>query len=212
MDRYDSQSRYCYPGTNVLENKFFLEDQEKLNKAERLYTGKRVSELYDNPIRGNFNLKHLQKIHKYIFQDVYRFAGEIRDEQIRKDATTFAHPQYIESYSKQQFQLLKNEKHLKGLNVDDFSSRASYYMGEINMIHPFREGNGRAQREFIRTLAVKNGYELDWNRVDPERLLKASIRSVIDPKDLADVIRDSIINEQPDRFIMKLFEDRGLER
>lgn len=78
---------------------------------------------------------------------------------------------------------MKGEKFLKGLDVDDFSSRAGYYMGEINMIHPFREGNGSAQREFIRKLAMKNGYELNWNRVDPERLLKASIQSVTDHKE-----------------------------
>lgn len=212
MSKYEGQSRYCYPGTEVLMNKFLIDDQEKLNKVERLLTGKRLAELYEKPIPGNFNLKHLQNIHQYIFQDLYSFAGEIRDEQIRKGTTYFAHPQHIESYSKEQLQFLKGEKFLKGLDVNDFSSRAAYYMGEINMIHPFREGNGRTQREFIRTLAMKNGYELNWNRVDPERLLKASIQSVTDHKELGKVLRDSIVNDLPDRFISKLFEERTIER
>ena len=107
---------------------------------------------------------------------------------------------------------LKAEKHLKGLDVEQFSERAAYYMSEINVLHPFREGNGRAQREYSRTLAMKNGYELDWSRVDQQEFLDASIKSVRDPKDLGELIKDSIVNQEPDRAIIKIFEIRTLER
>ena len=85
-------------------------------------------------------------------------------------------------------------------------------MSEINVLHPFREGNGRAQREYSRTLAMKNGYELDWSRVDQQEFLDASIKSVRDPKDLGELIKDSIVNQEPDRAIIKIFEIRTLER
>lgn len=213
MDTNRTQSKYCYPGTDVLINKLSIMDQERLTIAERGYTLRRMGELLDKPIPGNFNLKHLQQIHKYLFQDIYDFAGKIRDVPLQKNQSLFALPQTIESYySKEVLQPLKNEKYLKGLDVDQFSERAGHYMAETNMVHPFREGNGRAQREFFRTLAMKNGYDLDWDRVDSKRLLAASIRSEWDPKELGKVIRDTIINEQPERAIMKVFEERTLER
>jgi cell filamentation protein len=212
MSKYESQSKYRYPGTDVLINKLGIHDEEKLMKAERIFTGKRIAELHDKPVPGNFDLKHLQSIHKYIFQDIYDFAGKIRDEQIGKDTMRFASPLHIDSYSKELFKELKAEKFLKGLDVNGFSERAAYYMSEINMLHPFAEGNGRSQREYTKTLAMKNGYELDWDKVDTKDLLDASIKSVNDPRELGEIIKNAIVNEQPDRAISRIFEVRTLER
>ncbi|WP_029191439.1 Fic family protein, partial [Paenibacillus elgii] len=80
------------------------------------------------------------------------------------------------------------EKFLKDLPMADFAKCASHYMAEINVLHPFREGNGRAQREFIRQLAVNAGYQLDWSRVDKSLVMQASIRSKVDTQDLSNVI------------------------
>ncbi|MFE8703889.1 Fic/DOC family protein [Cytobacillus sp. FJAT-54145] len=213
MSKYQQHhSKYCYPGTEVLINKLNIQDLSKLEKAERIFTLKRLAELHHKPIPGDFNLKHLKEIHKHLFQDIYPFNGQIRNEQISKGATTFASPLHIESYSKELFKELKSEKQLKHLDVEQFSERAAHYMSEINILHPFREGNGRTQREFIRTLAMKNGYELDWSRVDTKTLLDASIKSVRDPKDLGEVIKDSIVNQQPERVIIEIFEERTLSR
>lgn len=212
MSKYQHHSKYCYPGTEVLINKLNIQDPSKLEKAERIFTLKRLAEIHHKPIPGDFNLKHLKEIHKHLFKDIYSFNGQIRNEQISKGATTFASPLHIESYSKDLFKELKSEKHLKHLDVEQFSERAAYYMSEINHLHPFREGNGRAQREFVRTLAMKNGYELDWSRVDTKTLLDASIKSVRDPKDLGEVIKDSIVNQQPERVIIEIFEERTLSR
>ncbi|MGG3641463.1 Fic family protein [Bacillus gobiensis] len=212
MNKYKSQSKYYYPNTNILINKLEIKDEEKLNKAERIFTTKRIAELDRKPKIGNFSLRHLQSIHKHIFQDIYEFAGQIRDENIAKGTTQFASPMYIESYSKELHQHLKSERYLKGLKVDDFSRRAAYYMSEINMLHPFREGNGRTQREYIRTLALKNGYDLDWSRVDQKALLDASIQSVLNPDALGDIIHKTIVNDEPNRSLIRLFDENTLER
>ena len=101
MSRYQSQSKYCYPGTDVLINKLDIRDLERLEKAERIYTGIRMAQIELKPIPGDFDLKHMQKIHKHIFQDLYEFSGRIRDETIWKGTTQFASPLYIESNAKE---------------------------------------------------------------------------------------------------------------
>lgn len=206
MNRYRSQSVYCYTGTDVLINKFDEKDPEKLDNLETTFTTRRIYQLYENPIYGSFGLKHLQKIHRFIFQDVYSFAGVFRDEQIEKGTTTFAHPLHINSYGTDVFKQLKNEKFLKEIDKEKFSERTSYFLGEVNILHPFREGNGRVQREFFRLLAMKNGYELDWSKIGQEDMLKASIDSVSNSNAFKRILLDAIVNEVPDSFLIKQFK------
>ncbi|WP_229692080.1 Fic/DOC family protein [Paenibacillus radicis (ex Gao et al. 2016)] len=148
--------------------------------------------MHQNPCLGSFDLKHLKAIHHYIFQDIYPFAGQIRDEDISK-GFYFAPSQYILLQAKEIFRKLREESYLVGLDLEEFSQKAAELMGDINHLHPFREGNGRTQREFIRCLALRAGYKLDWSRVSTKETLDASIRSVVDDTPLADVIRRCII-------------------
>jgi cell filamentation protein len=207
MNNYDNQqSKYCYPGTDTLINKYGIKDDKKLEKVETAHTKHRLSELEQNPLTGSFGVKHLQKIHKYIFQDLYSFAGEFREEGIAK-GTTFAAPLFLNQNGKELLnRQLKDEKFLKGLNKDEMSKRLSYYMGELNFLHPFREGNGRAQREFIRTLGLKNGYNLDWTRIDKQTMLNASINSVLDSDAFIPVFKEVITNDEPDRDLIKSYQ------
>ncbi len=85
---------YCYPNSDVLINKLNIRDNDILSEAERRLTMLRISDLIDNPIKGEFDLKHLQTIHKYIFQDIYDWAGEIRTVDIAKQ-NMFCKVQYI---------------------------------------------------------------------------------------------------------------------
>jgi cell filamentation protein len=75
---------------------------------------------------------------------------------------------------------LKKENYLQGLSTDPFVERLTYYFTELNVIHPFREGNGRVLREFIRCLALKAGYTINWADVDPKSMLEAMIQSPYD--------------------------------
>lgn len=172
------QSVYCYEDSKVLINKLDIREEALLKEADTEYSVQRLLELAVQPVKGLFTINHLQNIHRYIFQDVYPFAGKLREEDISKGNTVFARSQHIKSYLSSILTKLKNESYLVGLPAHDFSIKVAYYMAEINIIHPFREGNGRATREFIRCLGLKCGYPLNWARVNPDKLLQASIQSI----------------------------------
>lgn len=173
MSRYSVEDIYCYPGSSVLRNKLGLKDQDQLDQYEAEITALRLVELQEKPIKGHFDLDHLKKLHFHIFQDVYDWAGEIRTVDISRGASRFAHAQYIESAAKTLFAKLKKENELKGLSLDDFSLRAAHYLSEINVLHPFREGNGRAQRAFITQLCRDAGYDLDYSDLEQDELFDA---------------------------------------
>ena len=86
------------------------------------------------------------------------------------------------------FKELKNENYLADLSKEELAERLAYYLSELNVLHPYREGNGRTTREFIRELALKNGYNLNLSKVTPQDFLKASIKSIADTTDLANLI------------------------
>ena len=199
FSRYDQkdsiQSIYCYEDTDILINKIDIRDSDLLAEADTEYSAQRLLELDAQPIKSTFTLNHLQSIHKYIFQDIYPFAGKLRLEDISKGNTMFARSQYIKSYLTSILAELKNENYIRGLSHKVFCIRAAYYMAELNIIHPFREGNGRAIREFIRCLGVKSGYTINWDRVDKNMILQASILSAKDSTELAKCIEACIENE-----------------
>src|SRR5690606_2085760 len=141
-----------------------------------------------------FNLKHLQAIHKRLFADLYEWAGQLRHVEITKGASNFARYQVIESGARQLFQRLAAENYLQGLDAEHFSQRAGYYLGEINVLNPFGEGNGRAQREFIRELAQKAGYRIDWSRINQKDMIRASIEAYNGrPESMAALIRACMV-------------------
>ncbi|GGF19799.1 Fic family protein [Halobacillus andaensis] len=190
--RYGSgSSRYCYPGTSVLINHYDIMDDRQLQSMENILATQRLSEMQATPVQGDFDLRHLQKIHENIFKDLYPFAGELRSENITKDGFTFAQAQFIREAALELFSQLLEED-WDGMNKEQLAARVAHYMAEINVLHPFREGNGRSLREFIRCLALEAGYFIDWAAVPKEQVLKASIESVRDPASLKNVIFESL--------------------
>ena len=169
-----SSDPYVYPGTTVLKNIPGIRNQEILDRIEADRVGQRSLELIERPLSGLFGIEHLQGIHRYLFQDVYEWAGDFRTVDIAKGNSYFAHVPYIESTLKGLFGELSEERHLRGLNQERFASRLAQILGTLNAVHAFREGNGRAQREFVRELAYKNTYWIDWNKVSREELYEAS--------------------------------------
>lgn len=168
--------RYCYPGSDVLKNKMGIRDIEQLYEMERKLTMLRILELLDKPVRGAFDLQHLQAIHAYIFQDVYDWAGELRKVDIAK-GNMFCNAMFLSCQAQEIFGKLKTENYLYGLEEDDFADRLAYYFSEMNALHPFREGNGRSQREFIRCLALHNGYVINFVNAGRDEMLEASRES-----------------------------------
>ena len=192
FSKYDvyttTQSIYCYPDSNVLKNKLNIKDNKLLKTAEEEITLIKQMELLKNPIKGNFSKAHLMNIHKFIFEDIYLFAGKIRQEQISKADTMFYPPNLIDGELDKVFAKIKEKNMLRETDEEKVFDHLAYVMAELNIIHPFREGNGRTIREFIRLMAKRMGYDLNWGNVDKDGILEASIMSADNYKVLIGIL------------------------
>ncbi len=159
----------------VLRNKLGITDAHELESHIARLSFIRVVELEDKPIPGSFDIRHLRLIHRHIFQDIFPWAGDFREVTTsRTNSFGFPPPQFILPSLETLFAALKSENYLKALDPDTFARRAGHYLGEINAIHPFREGNGRTQREFLRCLALQAAHPLTWAALTPEENNEAS--------------------------------------
>ena len=201
---YEWDQRYCYPHSNVLVNKLGIEDAEKLRIAEREITSVRMANAKINVIKGNFDLLHLRKIHKYMFGDIYEWAGKIRWVNIAK-GNMFCNYEFIESNADILFRELKQENFLKNASNEQIPLRLSYYLSEINVLHPFREGNGRTQRLFIEYLAENAGYNVDFSQVTDKQMIQASADSFLRDYTKMDAIFCSITSSAQDNSITQTF-------
>jgi cell filamentation protein len=169
-----SEDPYVYPGTSVLRNRFGLADAADLDRVERLHTTNRSLE----PIpRGSFDLVHLRAIHHHLFQDIYDWAGELRTVEISKGSQQFQLRKFIETGMGDVHGRLVRSRFLKGLSAAAFAEQAAVIVGDINYIHPFREGNGRTQLQYLKQLADKAGHRLDLARIEGPKWIEASVLS-----------------------------------
>jgi cell filamentation protein len=166
-----TEDPYLYPGTNVLRNKLEIRDLTALDRAERRLVAQRVK---DGIPRGNFDLDHLRAIHRHLFQDIYDWAGKLRTVEISKDGHQFQFRRYIETGMGDVHRRLVKADFLKGLSPEDFARAAGNIIGDVNYVHPFREGNGRTQLQYLKQLAQQAGYGLDLTKLDRTAWLQAS--------------------------------------
>jgi cell filamentation protein len=175
---YEDFEGYCYPGTDILKNKLGIKNDDALTIAEREITSLKLLKLYNMPVVENFNLKTLCEIHKIIFEDIYEWAGQTRrGDFLSKGNSIFCRGPYIDENAKVIFGNILKENNLCGLSKMKFIDRMAYYMGEINALHPFREGNGRTAREFFRQLSLNAKYTLDFTKTEKRKLLTADIEA-----------------------------------
>lgn len=170
---YERDDYYCYPESTVLKNKLGIKDEKLLNEAERKITALKLGELERNPLPGELNFDYYRKIHQFLFSDIYDWAGENRKIDISR-GDIFCMHELIDECMNHLMDELKAENYLNGLNKSEIVSRLAYYIGEINTIHPFREGNGRTQRAFIRELAARNNFHLVFDNITPQEMIEAS--------------------------------------
>ena len=172
MNRYSSaDDPYCYPGTDVLRNKFDIRDSDKLADAERRLG---YSKVLEEPPKGRFDRAHLMAHHRQLFGDLYPWAGKPRTVGIAKGVYRFEPPERITKELDRVLGNVASEKHLKGLAPEAFCDRAAEHFSDLNVIHPFRDGNGRTLRRFFEQLAERAGHRLDWSKVPPELMIEAS--------------------------------------
>lgn len=172
-----SDDPYIYPETDVLRNTRDIRDGAELETVEASLSYLRSLQLASHPIPGDYDLAHLQAFHRYLFGDLYEWAGELRTVVLVKTGL-FCLPEHIESYGAEILGKLAEEHQLSGLDREPFIDRLAHYLGDVNALHPFRDGNGRAQRAFFVQLASKAGYRLDWELVDPQRNTDASVAAM----------------------------------
>jgi cell filamentation protein len=158
---------YLYPGTETLENLFGERDEERLGKIEADYTGFRIRELMDVPVQGSHDVHHLCGIHRYIFQDIFEWAGEIRTINMEKPESVLGglSVEYAD-ITKIRQRLELSLSHLQkvdwgSLNIPDKAESFSRRMADIWKIHPFREGNTRTVVTFCCDFADSHDFPLD---------------------------------------------------
>jgi len=210
---------YLDPPSGILRNKFGLTNQEALNQAESNSVSMRSTLLQLNTINGNFDSEHLKQIHSYLFRDVYDWAGQFRTIPLAKadyvqgrEFTKFTAPELIEEQLDKAFCQLAEEHYFAGLQRREFARKVAALLSEINRIHPFREGNGRAQRQFVRQLADNLGYKLHFTVVSKERLIQASILSATGDMTMMERLLDEITDTeriQPLAKVITHLEKKG---
>ncbi|MBR6510500.1 MAG: Fic family protein [Clostridia bacterium] len=173
----DAITADCYKGTTCLINKFGIKDDKQLSLIEGQITFAKGSELEQNPIKGNFDFEHYKAIHKYLFDEIYEWAGIIRTVDLSKKGTKFAKVTEIEKLADACFSRLKSENYFKGQAFDEYINNIVDFYCVINMLHPFREGNGRTQRIFISQLIRFAGYEIDFSSINTDDLMSATIHA-----------------------------------
>lgn len=186
--------KYCYPNSNVLINKKNITNARELFQVEVEYAGTRLVELQENPIKGNFDFKHLCKIHRYIFQDLYSWAGKIRTIDIGK-GNMFCYVQNINGYAESIFSKYFSSCYEAKDNRELFVEILADNYADLNALHPFREGNGRSQREFAREICLACGYIFDLSVTTHKEMLEASITAFnkADNSKLVEIFKKAVI-------------------
>lgn len=165
---------YVYKGTSVLKNKLKTRDANVLSAFEVEMTTLRAEE----PLpAGRFGTAHYGAVHRHLFQDVYRWAGRYRTVRTGKDGNWFCYPEYIPREMERLFGGLRGHNFFSDGDFSDFADGTARFLAELNAIHPFREGNGRAQLAFFFLLARKAGHPLDLSRIRPEPFLATMVAS-----------------------------------
>lgn len=189
---YDAiNSKYTYKGTDILKNKLDIKDENLLKEYETRIVAFKIATISTLTLPMKYTPDRLKFIHKYLFEDIFYFAGEYRQENITKDNFRFSEFEYIEDNIKQIFEKIDIDE-MKKMSFNDFVVRLSYIMTELNVLHPFREGNGRTIRELIREICFDCGYVIDWYEINHDDILRASKKAIVDETEQIKMLRRSV--------------------
>ena len=180
----DSLTADCYTGTSCLKNKLDNRDEEMLAEYEAMVTTAKVALLEQNPLPGNFDFDHYRAIHKFLFEDLYAWAGQLRTVDMSKKGTAFVKAGEIKMLGEKAFARLNHRHNFAGLAHEDFVENIVDFYSVINLLLPFREGNGRTQRVFFTQLIRSAGYDIDFSQIDTDELMVATIQAAGGVNDL----------------------------
>jgi len=185
----------CYPGTTVLVNKHNIQDEALLNEIEATVVSAKTVLWEQNPLLSTFDFAHYKAIHRFLFEDLFDWAGEVRTVNISKKGTSFCPFGDIETLADSIFARLHSRKLFRDLELSEFISEIVDFYCVTNDLHPFREGNGRTQRIFITQLIRNAGYEFDFTYVDGDLLMIATIQSANGVTDLLTELFEKMIKK-----------------
>lgn len=173
----DPISANCYEGTTCLINKFHLRNEEQLANLEATITHAKTTLLESQPANLPLDFDYYKSIHRFLFEDLYDWAGELRTVDISKKGTAFCPADQLETLCSACFDRLEKLNYFNGLSKSKFIDELVDFYCTTNLLHPFREGNGRTQRIFIAKLIEYNGYQFDFSNIDPTDLMTATIQA-----------------------------------
>ena len=162
----------------ILYNIENIKDEKVLAVYESLKVSRRLEELYERPLKIK-DSNSLLTLHHYLFQDVYEWAGETRTVNISKDGKPFFEGERFEMGFKYIDNLILEYRNIKRDNKKELAIKLADILDNVNFLHPFRDGNGRAQREFLRILALEKGLTLNLNPADNEDVYKRYMKGTI---------------------------------
>lgn len=167
----------CYPDTTILVNKFGIKNQKELDSVERQLVLLKGSQIEKNTAFENVDFDFYKSLHHQLFSDLYEWAGKIRSINISKKGTVFCQSDEIERIGILKFKRLEKLNFLKNLNKEEFVEELTELYNDLNMLHPFREGNGRTLRLFVTLLARNAGYNISFAECDSDLLMIATIKA-----------------------------------
>ena len=173
----ESSQNSCYPGTSVLINKLGIQNQEQLDENEALIVGVKTIQFELSPFSGPLDFPYYKRLHRFLFDELYDWAGTVRSIDLSKQRTRFCAADKIESLAEKMFGRVEAMNFFCDLSREDFIVELTDFYSGINYLHPFREGNGRTQRLYFRQLAQRAGYKLDFSAVDSDRMMIATIHA-----------------------------------
>lgn len=168
----------CYENSTVLINKFDIRDEQELEIIERNITGVLMAQASIEIPFKNVDFEFYKNLHRYIFSDIYDWAGTVRKVDMSKKGTNFCPAAKIEERANAIFDRLKSQQFLKTIEDDEFVCEFVDLYCDLNYLHPFREGNGRIQRLFLSMLLSNLGKRIDFKEIDADLLMIATIKSV----------------------------------
>ena len=192
----------CYENTTCLINKFVILDEDKLKKVEADITFAKATILESNPISNKFDLEHYKAIHRFLFEDIYDWAGSFRTVDMSKKGTGFCSADQLDDVARNCFSRLAENNLFSDLDRDEFVDAIVDFYCATNMLHPFREGNGRTQRIFISQLIHHNGYDFDFSDIDSDDLMIATIQAANGVTDFLKQLFDENISAQSNEITM----------
>lgn len=177
-DKYGVASdKYCYSGSDVVINLLNIRDPDILSEAEAEFTAERYRTY--NPSQNtlsDFTFEHLKHLHFHLFQDLYVWAGETRDVDISKGETRFCTWTRIEPEAQKLFNTIPDLAQCK--NNNELIEKVADLFCELNLLHPFREGNGRVLRFFFEEMLYTLGYDITWPRISRQNWIDANVAGV----------------------------------